>query len=293
MPVRLACCPKPGVAMTRRRFGALLKATALAGVSAGFARVEEPDYSLVVVPDPQFLAVGCSTQYQGLMQWILKNQSSTGSLSLNIKAVLGVGDCVNNPNTPEADSAKSSWGLLDANGFPWITPPGNHDMVGGENLTSRIMASNFLPGGFFAADQRANQKYWGSALPGDGGYSAWGGSYDSANYYARLTIGSRKLLILSLEFQPRSVVLHWGKSIHDSFPDHECIITTHSYLTDMGDLASGATDPTRNQYNNDEYNLGPAPAANTGYRMWNGSAGIPPWPGLSTWSNLTMVLGGH
>src|SRR5205807_2287411 len=137
------------------------------------------DFSLVVLPDPQFLAATCTQLYRGMMNWVLKNQSSAGSLSLNIKAVVGVGDCVNNANTPEAGTAQDGWGLLDANGFPWITPPGNHDMVGGGDLSSRTMAANFEPKGFFAADQRANQKYWGSSLPGDGGYSAWGGSFDS------------------------------------------------------------------------------------------------------------------
>jgi hypothetical protein len=166
-------------------------------------------------------------------------------------------------------------------------------MVGGGDLSSRIMAANFKPKGFFAADQRANQKCWGSSLPGDGGYSAWGGSFDSSNYYVRLIVGSRKLLLLSLEFQPRSVVLHWAKTIHDSFLDHECIVTTHSYLTDMGDWACAPTDPLRSQYNLDDYKIGPAPASNSGYQMWHGSPGIPPWPGLSTWSNVTMVLGGH
>jgi hypothetical protein len=293
MSGRRVCCPKPGLAMTRRRFGAIIKATALSGAAAGLARSFEPDFSLVIVPDPQFLAVACTQLYRGLMNWVLKNQSSAGSLSLNIKAVVGVGDCVNNPDTLEAGSAQGGWGILDANGFPWITPPGNHDMVGGGDLSSRIMAANFKPKGFFAADQRANQKCWGSSLPGDGGYSAWGGSFDSSNYYVRLIVGSRKLLLLSLEFQPRSVVLHWAKTIHDSFLDHECIVTTHSYLTDMGDWACAPTDPLRSQYNLDDYKIGPAPASNSGYQMWHGSPGIPPWPGLSTWSNVTMVLGGH
>src|SRR3954451_4769472 len=100
MSGRRVCCPRPGRAMTRRRFGAILKATALTGATIGCARSSDPDFSLVVVPDPQFMAVGCSGPlYKGLMNWILKNQSSAGSLPLNIKAVVGVGDCVNNPNT--------------------------------------------------------------------------------------------------------------------------------------------------------------------------------------------------
>src|SRR4051812_20021139 len=116
MAGRRICCRKPRT-MTRRRFGALIKASALTGVSAYLARAAEPDYSLVVVPDPQFLAVGCATPlYRGLMNWVLKNQSSAGSLGLNIKAVVGVGDCVNTANSAEAATAQSGWGLLDANG---------------------------------------------------------------------------------------------------------------------------------------------------------------------------------
>jgi hypothetical protein len=50
--------------------------------------------------------------------------------------------------------------------------------------------------------------------------------------------------MIGLEFFPRSNVLNWAKSIHDAHPDHECWITTHSYLSDQPNVSPDPNFPS-------------------------------------------------
>ncbi len=297
--------------LTRRTFGKVLGGVSVVwgaatlGKKPAMAATEAP-WSIAMVPDPQYLAARCGTLYNSIMQWVVTNQAScqSGALTTNFKAVLGVGDCVNTSSSSgEKTAAATAWGILDSNSFPWATPPGNHDMSSAAP-SDRTMSTQFQTGGFFASDFRAT-KFTGTgstlACPGSGGGRAfWGGSIgggaDPYNYYIRLAVGHRRLLILSLEYQPSTPTLTWAKGIHDTYTDHECIVVTHSYLTDMATLGAMSDDPTWNLggqgYNNDDGTLnqtnGLAAGGNSGYKQWN-TATI----GYKNWSRLTMVLCGH
>ena len=123
----------------------------------------------------------------------------------NIKAVIGVGDCSHTSSTGEFSNAKAAYRKLDAAGVTWVNPPGNHDYVNPTDpATTRAagLGSGYKPGGYFAADQRQALGRYGALATG-GGSSAWGGSYDSANYYIRLRVGTREILIFSVEYLPR------------------------------------------------------------------------------------------
>jgi hypothetical protein len=273
---------------SRRGFNALVAGAASAALPR-LARAEEPDFSVVVPNDPQYLATLCGKAYSAMMQWIVDNQATTVDGSpLNIKAAVSAGDCVNNPNGGEASVAQSAWGVLDSNRIPWVSAPGNHDMVGASDLSGRVLATNFQAGGFFAPDVRASKPCWGSALPGGGGYCYWGGSYDAsgANTYMRLEVEAKRQLYIFLEFHPRSVVLDWAKGIHDAWPGYEVIVVMHSYLTSAGKhVARGTGDAYANYFGPDAYLQGSAPDSNSGIEMWSG------W--LSGWSRLRMIVCGH
>src|ERR1035441_6872351 len=87
---------------SRRGFNALVAGAASAALPR-LARAEEPDFSVVVPNDPQYLATLCGKAYSAMMQWIVDNQATTVDGSpLNIKAAVSAGDCVNNPNSGEA-----------------------------------------------------------------------------------------------------------------------------------------------------------------------------------------------
>lgn len=108
--------------MMRRALTGVALAAALWGA--------DPDWSVVVIPDPQMLpTVAKVAQYRAMMQYIID-----GASSWNTKVVIGVGD-VNSNGTNDSGArggitlANSAWQMLDAAGIPWITPPGNHDLV--------------------------------------------------------------------------------------------------------------------------------------------------------------------
>jgi len=286
--------------MTRRKFVTMVGATATAaGPLVRSAYAADPDFTIAVVNDPQYLAPLCPTGYASIMNWIIGNQATVldGS-ALNIKAVISGGDCVNTPDSGEAGVAQSAWGILDANGFPWMSSPGNHDMHydGGNSrvLTSRTLATNFQAGGFFSSCTRANQTYWGSALPGGGGFSYWGGQYDTsgANTYIKLHIGVKKQIYMFLEFNPRVSVLQWAQAIHDANTEYEVIIVTHAFLADIGDQEQrfGGNSPYAANDGPDGYAQGPAPASTSAQEMWSGVTGF---AGFTTWARLRMIVNGH
>jgi hypothetical protein len=267
----------------------------------------DPDFTIVAVPDPQYLQF-CTSVYNGIFSWIVANRTlSVGGTPLNIKAVIGMGD-LEHTGGNEA-SASTAWGALDTAGIPFLSPAGNHDINdGGSMPPPRTVRTHFQLGGFFAGDVRATKAQYNAALPGGGGTATWGGYYDSGgslnydaqNMYFKMTVGVRKLLIAVLEFYPRSGVLVWLKGIHDANPGYEVLVVTHSYLTDTAaqvtrDTAISGAGPcsgtTANSYGPDSYSMGPAPGSNSGCEMWNGSDAT--WVGMKSWTNLTLVINGH
>jgi hypothetical protein len=279
---------------SRRGFNVLVAGAASAALPQ-LARAAEPDFSVVVPNDPQYLAALCGRAYSAMMQWIVDNQATVIDGSpLNIKAVVSAGDCVNTSNSGEAGIASTAWSVLDSNGIPWVSAPGNHDMVGTSgDLSARILAANFQARGFFAPDVRSSKSYWGSALPGGGGYCYWGGSYDTsgANTYMLLAVGAIRQLYIFLEFHPRLVVLDWAQGIHDAHPGYEVIVVTHSYLSGVGEQVTRGTSGTAsNAYGPDVYNQGAVPNSTSGTEMW---AGSDTFGGFGTWTRLRMIVCGH
>src|SRR3954464_11731773 len=93
---RSACTPPK---FSRREFGALVAGGAMFGtVAQKVARASDPVFTIVVVPDPQYLAEdgSCSgaTIYNALIQWAIDNRNLVvDGVALNIKGFVQVGDC--------------------------------------------------------------------------------------------------------------------------------------------------------------------------------------------------------
>ena len=270
-----------------------------------------------MVPDPQYMAAAsvCSNQpagYDSLMSWIVDNRNLVvNGAPLAIKAAIGVGDCVNSANPVYGDQgliAASAWSRLDTAGIHKQMTPGNHDWVDGCNAAfSRDDAH--LDGVWtgdnpFGARGLASVLGSGMSLAGSDDMAYWGGSYSSsgANTYTTMHIRDRRILMIGLEFFPRSEVLNWAKSVHDAHPNYECWITTHSYLSDQTNYSSDPNNPSNRVcrgtggpnscWGPDVYGLGPAPASNSADEMWNGSDAT--WAdGLKSFTNLTAVFSGH
>jgi hypothetical protein len=257
-------------------------------------------FTLAVVPDIQYEAGTCPAQYADTLEWIVGNQAlSVNGVSLNTKGVVSVGDCVNNAGTGSGEitvAAAAQTSTLDAHGYPFEPVPGNHDYQNSSLPTRTTLGAHFMPGGIYGPDVRAAQSYWGG-VPGGGGSSQWGGAYNDpatggttgANTWIEMIVGSRKFLVIGLEFFPRSSVLVWAKTIHDAYPDHEVIVSTHSFITDQAHLVTRTTDAgysaMSSVYGPDDYSLGASPASNSGSEMWLNY--------LQYWPRLRFILCGH
>ena len=296
---------------TRREFGkAIVKGAGVAALASMFpsrANATDPAFTVAVVPDPQYLAGDAicsgSTIYNDLINWAISNKNLpvTGA-PLNIKGFIQVGDCQNTAlvasQNSQATVMVNAWQLaINANMFVAFCC-GNHDYEDGAQTIDRSKISHV-----WRADKNgpwqpsALSGFYGAGMDlGGGDVAYWGGTYSdpdgfpdsSANNYITLNIGSRKILIISLEFFPRNKVINWAKSLHDTHIDHECWLTTHGYMDNV------AAHCTRTQSGGpDHYRLLDDGTSNSGQQMFSGNSNTPTQPGLSNFLRARLVTCGH
>jgi hypothetical protein len=283
--------------ITRRGFGAsvlggltgaaaarLIKTSSVAAQGAPGA-----DFTIAIIPDPQYLADLCPNQlggyYAAMMKWIVDNKhmaftSGTTSFDANIKAVVGVGDCVNNTNPIQYTNAQAAWTILDRSGVAFTTPPGNHDYAHGPDSRSHLGAQ--FTNGYFSARNRASVYGSGISL-GGGDMAYWIGSYDStgANTAVKFVISGIKMLILAMDFFAGNAAWSWAYDVMRANSDCECYITTHAWLT-----VNGTQYQRTDSFGPDSYRMSDAPYSNSAVQAWD-------LIGVKTWSNLFGIFGGH
>jgi hypothetical protein len=281
--------------ITRRGFGVsvlrgLTGATASRLISTPSVAAAGLDFTIAIIPDPQFLAESCPDNlggyYAGMMKWIVDNKnlvftSAAPSFDANIKAVVGVGDCVNSTaGTNQYRNAQTAWTILDTNGIAFTTPPGNHDYAGGPSSRSRLGAQ--FATGYFSASHRSSVYGSGIGL-GGGDMAYWIGSYDTtgANTAVKFGISGIKLLILAMDFFAGNAAWSWAYDVMLANSDCECYITTHAWLTRNGTRFQRTDD-----YGPNSYSMAGAPYSNSAAEAWSTI-------GVNTWSNLFGIFGGH
>ena len=259
-------------------------------MSTSSAEVAGTDFTIAIIPDPQFLAESCpdggGRYYAAMMQWIVDNKnivftSSTPSFDANIKAVVGVGDCVNSTaDTNEFRNAETAWTILDKNGIAFTTPPGNHDYSG--DLSSRRGLGAQFKKGYFSAKHRSSVYGSGISL-GDGDMAYWVGSHDAtgANTAVKFLISGIKLLILAMDFFAGNAAWSWAYDVMVANSDCECYLTTHAWLT-----MHGTQYQRTDGYGPDFYSMAGAPYSNSAAEAWSTI-------GVNTWSNLFGIFSGH
>jgi len=280
--------------VTRRGFGASvltgltgMAASRLIGVPSAAAAV--PDFTIAIIPDPQYLAESCPDNlggyYTAMMQWIVDNKtsvltSSKSSFAANIKAVVGVGDCVNSTGSHQYTNAQNAWAILDANGIAFTTPPGNHD-YSGSPLSRSNLGAQFATG-YFSASNRASVYGSGINLGGED-RAHWVGSFDAtgANTAVKFVISGIKMLILAMDFFAGNAAWSWAYSVMLANYDCECFITTHAWLT-----ANGTQFQRADSYGPNAYSMAEGPYSNSAAEAWATM-------GVNTWSNLFGIFGGH
>jgi hypothetical protein len=280
--------------ITRRGFGASI----LGGVagpmasrlaSSPAAEAARPDFTIAIIPDPQYLAESCPDKlggyYTAMMQWIVRNRdmvftSAMPPFQANVKAVIGVGDCVNQTSDEQCVNAQAGWKVLDKNRIAFTTPPGNHDYSGRPDSRSRL--GEHFSSGYFSAKRRAS--VYGSGIDlGGGDMAYWVGSHDKtgANTAVKFNISGIKLLVLAMDFFAGNAAWSWAYDVMRANSDCECYITTHAWLT-----MKGTQFERTDGYGPDFYTMAGAPYSNSAVEAWNTI-------GVKSWSNLCGVFGGH
>ena len=168
-------------------------------------------YTIAFLPDTQYMTeVAHQTMFLNMMQWLATNKAT-----LNLKAVVGVGDIAQSHLDAEYQNAIAGLAKLDAVGVPYVLPPGNHDY----NSTSvRTLTTYNI---YFSPTHYAGKSWYGTT-----NYETGKGE----NSYITFYVGSRKYIIFGLEFYPRSQVFTWAQGIIDANKDAYVIMSTHGYI---------------------------------------------------------------
>jgi len=193
-------------------------------------------------------------------QWIVDNVSSN-----NIKAVFSMGDLTENANDVEFQIARTNcFDKLKTAGIINIPTMGNHDYDTMLTNSSR-------------ADTLYNQYFGASYFTGDSWYVAnYNG--DNVNYYSKFTVGTRRFLVLDLDFFPLPATVAWANSIINANPSYEIIVVTHAYLKKTGTLFQHD-----DLYGPETYGL--SADSNSGQDLWDNL--------ISNTTNVRVILSGH
>ena len=236
----------------------LLWLAALVAPFSAFSQITSTDFSLILLPDTQNEAQYFPNVLSSQTQWIVNNHTQ-----LNIQAVLGLGDIVNDGTDPaQQTTADAAIRLLDNAGIPYFLGIGNHDYDGGEDdgVIARAV-SGFNQ--WFGPSRYAAKSYYKGNFP----------SGSNENFYGVLTINGKQYLILVLEFIPRTTSLEWAASIVQANPDKEVILVTHSFLFVDGTTADRCDTQDKPRKDND------------GEQMWDSF--------VSKYPNIIMAVNGH
>ena len=199
------------------------------------------DYSFVVIGDTQTIAYKTPEKFRLIYDWIIENKEKK-----NIKFVMGLGDITDQSLDREWNLAMYNIRRMADAGIPFSLTRGNHDMV--DTFNKNYSYSEFS--------------------------SSVEGSFDDSmlNTWQKFSVGNRKYIVFALDFGPSDAVLSWAEEIIVAHPNHNVIITTHSYLYRDGTTL-------------DASDLYPPTSGNTGDHMWEKL--------IKKHENIVLVLSGH
>lgn len=229
----------------------------LACANPAIAQTDE--FTVIVLPDTQIYSAAYPHIFKAQTEWIARNRTA-----MNIHFVVGLGDVVDHGSTlSQFQNADAAVRVLDQAGVPYVLPPGNHDYT--DNRPSSRTATLFNQ--FFGPARYAGKPHYKGSFP----------TGSNENFYAIFNVNGRQLLVLALEFTPRSSALQWASNVLAANRDKDAIITTHSYLF-SDDSRVAKCDPDSSA----TYGL---TADNDGEEMWHNF--------VKQHSNVVMVLSGH
>lgn len=227
------------------------------------AATNEPDFTIVVIPDTQTLTEAGATEasvLQAQFQWAATHKSAE-----NIKAVISVGDLTNVPDADRMGRALAAYNIAKAAGLPVVPIVGNHDYDGAAPAARATTGFD----AYFGPSYFAGAAYYGgSTYP----------TSSNANYYITFTNGTQAYVVLALEFFPRAAAVSWAQGIIAAHPNAYIIITTHAYLRTDGQrtLDADTHGPAAYSLPSGDYNA---------QEIYDAL--------VKPYSNVRIVLGGH
>lgn len=218
-------------------------------------------YTVAFLPDTQSYVKYKEEVLTSQIDWLINNKDN-----INLKFVGHEGDIVQ-----DHESILSQWEFmrtemfkLTGSSISFSTLPGNHDYV--ENTRINTTLNEYFPLSAFS------------------GMTTYGGSYDgnSDNTYHIININGNNLLILSLEFGPRDVVVDWANIILNTYSNTKTILLTHAYLRSNSEILTHVD----NHAASNGYGLGTGPPdVNDGDDLWEKLV----YPN----NNIFFVISGH
>ncbi len=201
-------------------------------------------YSMAVVGDTQYVSINNSENFHYIYDYILDNVREK-----NIKFVVGLGDITDSDSDEEWVLDIEEIKRMD-DVVPYSLVRGNHD-----------------------SQTRFNQY-----VSYDGEKTAFADAYEDGselNTYHTFSVGNIKYMVVCLDYGAKDEVLEWAGEVIEAHPDHNVIITTHSYLfRDGSTLDENDTCPPTlsGGYNNGDH-------------MWDKL--------IKKYENIVLVLSGH
>ncbi|HEY9165237.1 MAG TPA: T9SS type A sorting domain-containing protein [Candidatus Kryptonia bacterium] len=197
-------------------------------------------FMIVLFPDIQNMVQYDHARWESMPNWVRDNNSNR-----NIKAVIGLGDNINEPVDSELNEAVKGWNVIDSTGLPYVVCIGNHDY---DSLNSSGSRADTKFNKLFGPSHYGGKYWFGGACPDS-----------TQNYYITFSIQNQQYLILALEFFPRKSVLSWADSVLDCHPEAEVILATHAYLEDQENRISFEYGPQAYKLDN---------SSNSGDSLW-------------------------
>ena len=223
-------------------------------------------WTLVTLPDTQFMTLRYPEVHVAQTEWIVANQGR-----YNIRFVAHEGDIVDCNTHPEWSNARRALDNLLHAKIPFSLLPGNHDLGRWGKSTDRGTLLN----DYFT--------FWDYANSEKVGYFE---ARRMENSWHRLTTPTGKFLVLALEFGPRDPVLDWANKVVAENADREVIVVTHAYLYSDSTRYDWKQKGTTQTWNPRSYAIAKSEGgANDAEEMWSKF--------VSRHANIRFVLCGH
>jgi len=283
-------------------FSSILASSPISRAQKASIPATDPDFSIVVLPDTQYYHGNYAYVLQDQVNWVVWHQSS-----LNVKAVIGLGDIVDGggypvdnagnivgtcANAPPAgwqtqwQQARSAINVLNSHGIYYQPTIGNHDYDCEADRPQPRSSTNYF-------------HYFGTLGINPAAYILDQFGKRTPNFQKTIKIGSTKFMILSLELFPQKWVVNAANALISNF-NGPVIVVTHAYLSNDGSgptfgrsFAPGTAYPLCSGFSPNVY--GCLNDSVSSYRpVGGGTDGIGLWYYLlSQHPNVFLALSGH